>query len=205
MLTAPVSPRFVSHGQKAVDPLKLDGFVGPRPPGAGLPRSEGRGPIEAYYQGRVDLHPPVSHGQKAVDPLKPCCPASWSAGSGFGLPRSEGRGPIEAIPQPLRCLSGPRVSHGQKAVDPLKPVQTPNLTQEFDSLPRSEGRGPIEAGSPWCMSCSHPTCLPRSEGRGPIEARAWIADPQVTHAVSHGQKAVDPLKLPCLRCPSHAL
>src|SRR6266540_2799048 len=39
------------------------------------------------------------------------------------------------------------------------------------------------------------TCLPRSEGRGPIEARAPRATRPSVGVVSHGQKAVDPLKL----------
>src|SRR6266542_2832066 len=90
------SVRPVSHGQKAVDPLKR---------------------LKPLSCRVAQLR--VSHGQKAVDPLKPgmacrSCPAIWR------LPRSEGRGPIEA---PRRCHDRRRaedVSHGQKAVDPLK-------------------------------------------------------------------------------------
>jgi len=63
----------------------------------GLPRSEGRGPIEALEDGQVkELDLAVSHGQKAVDPLK-LCPVRHGA------------------------TAFVRVSHGQKAVDPLKP------------------------------------------------------------------------------------
>ncbi len=68
----------VSHGQKAVDPLKLAAYLAIGAVLTGLPRSEGRGPIEARLwlkESRATTPPVVSHGQKAVDPLKHVVPA----------------------------------------------------------------------------------------------------------------------------------
>ncbi len=63
--------RNVSHGQKAVDPLKRDEWTEKLFSIMGLPRSEGRGPIEAVKNdGITPGSVSVSHGQKAVDPLK---------------------------------------------------------------------------------------------------------------------------------------
>ncbi len=63
---------LVSHGQKAVDPLKQVLLWEYVPRLVCLPRSEGRGPIEALLAGVTSMHLlQVSHGQKAVDPLKP--------------------------------------------------------------------------------------------------------------------------------------
>src|SRR6266545_1389728 len=89
-------PSYVSHGQKAVDPLKLDRVA------------------------RGSVHLAVSHGQKAVDPLK------------------QAMNPTNLPPKPV-------VSHGQKAVDPLKRGLGQPAQQSQRRLPRSEGRGPIEA------------------------------------------------------------
>src|SRR6266545_2448507 len=95
-----------------------------------------------------------------------------ASGAG-GLPRSEGRGPIEAFAPFVGRSRMTAVSHGQKAVDPLKPASNPVAYPQYrDSLPRSEGRGPIEAA--------------RTQRR---------ARPRPCGQVSHGQKAVDPLKL----------
>jgi len=62
----------VSHGQKAVDPLKL-----------------------VLVVDHLSLEKVVSHGQKAVDPLKHVIRLVLDLAL-QGLPRSEGRGPIEA-------------------------------------------------------------------------------------------------------------
>src|SRR6266542_1852538 len=61
----------VSHGQKAVDPLKPEYVDRPSFSKICLPRSEGRGPIEASWAWSTPMILcKVSHGQKAVDPLK---------------------------------------------------------------------------------------------------------------------------------------
>ncbi len=67
----------VSHGRKAVDPLKRAGPYGPA------------------------QESPVSHGRKAVDPLKL---VTWLQKEQVtrSLPRSKGRGPIEAACRQVR-------------------------------------------------------------------------------------------------------
>src|SRR6266545_2304074 len=74
---------LVSHGRKAVDPLKRRAERGRRERPRSLPRSKGRGPIEAPRRCRPE------------------------GGGGGCLPRSKGRGPIEACRSVRACSRKP--------------------------------------------------------------------------------------------------
>src|SRR6266542_3598307 len=110
-----------------------------------LPRSEGRGPIEALLLLERPSSPwhglPRSEGRGPIEAVQ----TTASRPAPRSLPRSEGRGPIEAQPAAVGQLALALVSHGQKAVDPLKLPSAAPLHVPCRCLPRSEGRGPIEA------------------------------------------------------------
>ena len=172
------------HGRKVAAPLKREYRLVNLGTPLGLPRPQGRGPIEASaFSGCFSASSPF-HGRKAVAPLKPAAVPHNHRGR-LGLPRPQGRGPIEAS-QRVHGRRQAQAFHGRKAVAPLKPpaylhlhhedIRDPDLVlPDVRQAGHSNGRG-VPGNCAWRRPYRHIQGRhgdPEPVGRGRKAEEAW--------------------------------